>query len=105
MSESLQLSKAAKYLIGGGLLAAPALAWVASLRGAAAMPGDIAGFTELWTVIMAAMMLPSVLPAVLLFATVAQSRTRFGFTVAPTALFIGGYLGVWMAAGTCAPAF
>lgn len=99
MPESLQLSRPTKCLLGGGLLVASALAWVASLRAGAAMLSDIAGFMALWTAMMAAMMLPSALPAVLLFATVAQSRTRFGFTVAPTALFVGGYLGVWMAAG------
>lgn len=62
MPESLQLSRPTKYLLGGGFLVASALAWVASLRGAAAMPGDIAGFTALWTAMMAAMMLPSALP-------------------------------------------
>lgn len=65
----------------------------------AAMPGDIAGFVALWTAMMAAMMLPSVTPAVLLFATVARSRTQFGFAVAPTAVFVAGYLAVWMLAG------
>jgi predicted metal-binding membrane protein len=63
------------------------------------MPGDIAGFTELRTVIMAAMMLPSVTPAVLLFATVAHTRAQVEFTVAPTAGFVGGCFGLWMAAG------
>lgn len=99
MPESPQLSKPTKYLLGGGILVASALAWVASLRAGATMPGDIAGFTALWTLMMAAMMLPSALPAVLLFATVAHSRVQYGFTVAPTALFVGGYLGVWMAVG------
>ena len=99
MPESPQLSKLTKYLLGGGLLVASALAWVASLRAGAAMPGDVASFTALWTTMMAAMMLPSVLPAVLLFATVVQSRARFGFAVAPTAIFVGGYLGVWLLTG------
>lgn len=103
MPESLQLSRSTKYLLGGGLLAAFALAWVASLRAGAAMPGDSAGFTALWTAMMAAMMLPSALPAVLLFATVARSRTQYGFTFAPTTLFVGGYLGVWMLTGPASP--
>jgi hypothetical protein len=51
------LSRSTKYLLGGGLLAASALAWVASLRAGAAMPGDIAGFTALWTAPMAVMLL------------------------------------------------
>lgn len=99
MPESLHLSSPTKHLLGGGLLAASALAWVASLRAGTAMPGDIAGFTALWTAMMAAMMLPSALPAVLLFATVARSRTQYGFAVAPTTLFVGGYLGVWLLTG------
>ena len=64
----------------------------------AAMPGGIAGFVALWTAMMASMMLPSVTPAVLLFATVARSRTQYGFAVAPTAVFVAGYLAVWMLA-------
>lgn len=99
MPESLHLSSPTKHLLGGGLLAASALAWVASLRAGTAMPGGIAGFTALWTAMMAAMMLPSALPAVLLFATVARSRTQYGFAVAPTTLFVGGYLGVWLLTG------
>ena len=65
----------------------------------AAMPGGIAWFVALWTAMMASMMLPSVTPAVLLFATVARSRTQYGFAVAPTAVFVAGYLAVWMLAG------
>src|SRR3990172_4742031 len=99
MSKSRQLPSlptSAKYLLGGGLLIASIIAWLVSLRAMTAMPSNIPGFVALWTVMMAAMMLPSVMPAVLLFATVAQSRTQFGFPAAPTAVFIGGDLGVWM---------
>jgi predicted metal-binding membrane protein len=62
------------------------------------------GFVGLWTVMMAAMMLPSVLPTVLLFATVARSRAQSGFRPAPTALFIIGYLGAWALTGVGAAA-
>ncbi len=99
MSNSSQLSQSAKYLLGGGLLAASIVAWFVSLRAMDAMPVGIPSFVALWTVMMAAMMLPSVMPAVLLFATVAQSRTRFGFSVTPTAVFVVGYLGVWALTG------
>ncbi len=99
MSKSPQLSTSVKYLLGGGLLIASIIAWLASLRAMTAMPGNIPGFVALWTVMMAAMMLPSVMPAVWLFATVAQSRTQFGFSAAPTVVFISGYLGVWMLTG------
>jgi predicted metal-binding membrane protein len=58
-----------------------------------------AGFVAIWTVMMAAMMLPSTLPTVSLFATVAKSRTQFGFPSAPTAAFVIGYLGAWALLG------
>lgn len=99
MLGDLQSSRYARYLLGGGLLVSSALAWLVSLRAMATMPGNIASFVALWTVMMAAMMLPSVTPAVLLFASVAQSRIRFGASVAPTAAFAGGYLAVWMLTG------
>lgn len=99
MSKSRQLSTSAKYLLGGGLLIASIIAWIVSLRAMTAMPSNIPGFVALWTVMMAAMMLPSVMPAMWLFATVAQSRTQFGFPAAPTAVFIGGYLGIWILTG------
>jgi predicted metal-binding membrane protein len=63
------------------------------------------GFILIWTVMMAAMMLPSVLPAVLLFATVARSRTQFGFRPAPTAMFVIGYLGTWALTAVAAAGF
>lgn len=93
------LPASAAYLLAGGIVAASAGAWIVSLRAMGAMPATVAGFVAFWTVMMAAMMLPSELPAALLFATVARSRTRFGFPAAPTAAFLGGYLGVWMATG------
>jgi len=99
MSKSTQLTTSVKYLLGGGLLIASIIAWLVSLRAMTAMPGNIPGFVALWTVMMAAMMLPSVMPVIWLFATVAQSRTQFGFPAAPTAIFIAGYLGIWILTG------
>lgn len=98
MPKSRQLSSlptSLKYLLGGGLFITSAIAWIVSLRSVTLMPSSIPGLVVLWTVMMAAMMLPSMMPAVLLFATVAQSRTQFGFRVAPTAAFVAGYLGIW----------
>ncbi|MGH2544701.1 MAG: DUF2182 domain-containing protein [Ardenticatenaceae bacterium] len=86
-------------MLGGGLLLAAIIAWIVGLQAMTAMPHSFAGFVALWTVMMAAMMLPAVLPVVWLFATVAQSRTRYGFAAAPSALFIGGYLGIWIVTG------
>ncbi len=86
-------------MLGGSLLIASAGAWIASLRMADGMALGFLGFIGVWTVMMAAMMLPSVMPAVWLFATVAPSRTQFGYRPAPTALFVAGYLGAWALAG------
>ena len=88
-----------KIVLGGSLLIASAGAWIASLRMADGMAMGFFGFIGVWTVMMAAMMLPSVMPAVWLFATVAPSRTQFGYRPAPTALFVAGYLGAWALAG------
>jgi predicted metal-binding membrane protein len=83
------------------LLVLAAGAWagtVAAARGMAGMTGtmglDLAVFVPVWTLMMAAMMLPSVAPTALLYArTVRDNRTsRIGGLAA-------GYLAVWAAAG------
>ncbi len=98
MPRPLRLPTHLKYVLGGSLVVASAIGWAVSLH-----PPDVIAsipqFVVLWTVMMAAMMLPSVIPTVLLFASVAQSRTEFGFRPAPTAVFVAGYLGVWAAMG------
>jgi predicted metal-binding membrane protein len=61
-----------------------------------ALPEAI-GFVAVWTVMMAAMMLPAMVPMVLTFAAAQARRTR---TMAvPTWIFVAGYLLVWLAAG------
>jgi predicted metal-binding membrane protein len=58
------------------------------------------GFVAMWTVMMAAMMFPAMVPMVLTFATAQARRTQ---TMAiPTWIFITGYLLVWLAAGILA---
>ena len=69
----------------GGMAAA---AW--SLRGAVV-------FVALWTVMMAAMMLPAAAPMILIFASAQARRARQA--AVPTWVFIAGYLLVWAAAG------
>ena len=49
----------------------------------------------MWAVMMAAMMLPSAAPVTLLIAGIARRRGIGGLGV-PTALFVAGYLGVWI---------
>jgi predicted metal-binding membrane protein len=89
----------------GLLLIAAAGAWAATVvlaRGMAGMTGTmglgLAVFVPVWTLMMAAMMLPSVTPTASVYArTVQSNRTvRIG-------LLVLGYLAVWAAAGV--PAF
>ena len=52
----------------------------------------------MWAVMMLAMMLPSVAPVTLLIASLARQRAASGaFVGARTALFVCGYLAVWLA--------
>ena len=88
-----------KYLLGASLLIASGLAWALSLHPPGQMSTGTGSFVAIWTVMMAAMMLPSALPAVSLFATVAKSRRRFGFPAAPSAAFVFGYLAAWALLG------
>lgn len=48
---------------------------------------------------MAAMMLPSLVPTVLLFGTVTKSRTAVGFPAVPSLVFVAGYFLAWAALG------
>ena len=59
--------------------------------------GPLGWFLGVWVVMMAAMMLPSAIPAVTLYAGLAKDRT----SLAPL-FFVGGYLAVWAAAGLAA---
>lgn len=86
------------------LLIAAAIAWVAtvawSTRGtsmAGTMGLELPVFLVAWTVMMAAMMLPSVAPVASLYA-----RSLTGRRALRLALFTGGYLGVWASAGILA---
>lgn len=64
----------------------------------AAMPYDMSAgvFLAMWVTMMVAMMFPSVAPIVLLHRMVIRRR---GGGVAPTAVFVAGYLLVWTAIG------
>ncbi|HEX2208986.1 MAG TPA: DUF2182 domain-containing protein, partial [Longimicrobium sp.] len=94
---------------GAALLAVAAAAWVAVLRGAdgMSMHGPSAApslrdgllFTWMWGVMMAAMMLPSAAPMILLYRTVSRRLATTGERVIPAWLFGGVYLCVWMLLG------
>jgi predicted metal-binding membrane protein len=102
------------------LLLVAAVAWVGVVVQATAMPamGDGAmgdtmpdaapplldpvvalGFVGAWVVMMAAMMLPSALPMVLLYRTAPRGQAARGKGLVPTWVFALGYLLVWAAFG------
>jgi predicted metal-binding membrane protein len=70
-----------------------AAAWVALLRRGDGMEMEAVPFVGGWTLMMTAMMVPSIAPLVLL---VRRSRR------APTGVLAGGYLAVWAATGLVA---
>lgn len=97
---------AARLALPGTLVALAALAWVASgelMSGMESMPGmDLGGlgsYVAIWVAMMAAMMLPSVAPTVVVY-----ERRRSASATAPdaTALFVAGYLLAWTLAGLAA---
>jgi predicted metal-binding membrane protein len=49
----------------------------------------------MWTVMMVAMMTPTAAPMTLVYAAVARKAAKEGNPVAPTFVFVGGYLAVW----------
>ena len=89
--------------LAAALLALAAGAWAATVaisRGMAAMPGTmglgLAAFAAVWTLMMAAMMLPSVTPVASLYArTVPPGPSR----IPRAGALVAGYLLVWAAAG------
>jgi predicted metal-binding membrane protein len=95
----------------GLLVALSAVAWAITgdrMAGMDAGPGTDLGtlgfFLGIWVVMMAAMMFPSIAPMVLMHVRI-QHREREraeGAAIGATALFIGGYLVIWSAAGLAA---
>ncbi len=103
------LSGPATLALGTALAVVTVLAWVATIRGASAMtmamPGmspslsEGAAFTVQWGVMMAAMMLPSAAPMILLYRTVATRLSTSGERSIPAAVFAAVYLVLWLATG------
>src|SRR5581483_3705783 len=90
------------------LLAGALVAWIITverMRGMDAGPGtDLGGvgwYVGIWVTMMAAMMLPSAAPMVLIYAKVSRGRKgQAGF--APTWIFVLGYLAAWTLYGLVA---
>jgi predicted metal-binding membrane protein len=108
-AEPRRSSLADRVLVAAALLAATLVAWIVTIdqmRGMDAGPGTALGtlgwYVGIWVTMMAAMMLPSAAPMVLLYAKVASENGRRGRAFAPTWVFVAGYLGVWTAYGLVA---
>jgi predicted metal-binding membrane protein len=86
------------------------VAWAALLRmsrhmaGMSEMPGmlmpwtppDLLMLATMWSVMMVAMMLPTVTPFILLFASVQRARATHQRPAVRTTVFVAGYLIVWI---------
>jgi len=105
-------------IVAAGILGLVALAWVhvarmaevpAHATMAATMPGmdgqpAFGWLVGMWTVMMVAMMLPSAMPTILLFAAVSRRRRLQGRPAVPVAVFTLGYLLAWTVYATTAAA-
>ena len=97
-------------VVAATLAAGSLVAWIVTvqrMRGMDAGPGtDLGGlgwFVGIWVTMMAAMMLPSASPMVLLFARVSGERARKGLAeLVPSWMFVAGYLLVWTGVGLAA---
>src|SRR6476646_340727 len=103
-----QLSSAVQLGLIFGLLLLAAIAWAMTgdrMGGMDAGPGtDLGGLSfwvTAWVVMMAAMMFPSIAPMVLMYARIEEGSRRRGDATGAgtTAMFVGGYLLTWAAAG------
>ncbi len=101
----------ARHRLGAAavLLTAALAAWAVTyerMRGMDAGPGTDLGalgwYLGIWVTMMAAMMLPSAAPMVLLFERVRREKARRARGSASTWVFLGGYLAVWTVYGLAA---
>ncbi len=95
--------------VAASVLGLAMAAWIIAvdrMRGMDAGPGtDLGGlgfYLGIWVTMMAAMMLPSAAPMVLLFARVARERASRKQSFVPAWVFVAGYLVVWSVLGLVA---
>jgi predicted metal-binding membrane protein len=108
--QSTRLRSLSPITIATVVLALALVAWLVTIermRGMDMGPGTDLGalgwYLGVWVTMMAAMMLPSVLPMVLIFARVSRERFRLGRApLIRSWVFVGGYLAVWTAFGLLA---
>lgn len=109
-----------RVLVVAGLLAVVILSWTYLLTGAGMVqamgdmlmpmsmepwtPGHAALVFAMWAVMMAAMMLPSAAPMILLYSIIARSKAASGELVTASGGFMLGYVAVWAAFSLAAAA-
>jgi predicted metal-binding membrane protein len=59
-------------------------------------PRDLLSTLAMWSVMMAAMMIPSAAPMILMFAAVHRKRRESSAPYVPTGMFVLGYLIIWV---------
>jgi predicted metal-binding membrane protein len=117
MSDSARrtvLPRRDRFYILSALLGVTAIAWIYLIRMASmmdSMPMTAIGAMQIrpwsaqdfwlmfvmWAVMMVGMMVPTAIPMTLIYATVAKKAASQGTSLAPTGIFVTGYVLVWTA--------
>ena len=99
-----RLTRQGALVLGGALVA-----WIVTVDRMSGMDmgpgtnlGGLGWFVGIWVTMMAAMMLPSVAPMVLLFDRVSSERARRELPYVPTWIFAASYFAVWTVYGLAA---
>lgn len=83
------------YLLAGAGMDMPAVGGMLMPMAPIWTPGYFALMLIMWAAMMAAMMLPSAAPMLLLYDRIAQKRDEDSRTIGPASLFGLGYIAVW----------
>lgn len=107
--ETAGVKRPSTAALAAALIALALACWIVALQRMDGMdmgPGTDLGsfpfFLGVWVTMMAAMMLPSALPMVLLFHRVSAGQRAAGKPAASTGVFVAAYLAVWSAFGVAA---
>ena len=92
-----RLLRRERWLLAGAIFLLAALGWtyLIGAQDMASMHPPLPALVLMWFVMMVAMMLPSAIPAILLYAQVRRARGADAAMVQPW-VFLAGYLGVWL---------